>query len=283
MPRHRSKRWCFTLNHPTQEESEFLYTLIQDLTMPSPLKLTYLVFGREVASTSTPHFQGYLESSQKTSLSTMKKFLSRAHWEKAKGSPKQASEYCKKDLDFVESGVLSKGQGYRSDLQEIKKDISQGLTEKEIADKYFEKWVVYRRSFQRYAALCAQDRAWQTIVHVYWGKTGTGKTRFVMDQIMDSPFWSPGDYKWFDGYEGQPIVILDDYRGEYQLQMLLKLLDRYPMQVPVKGGFTTWCPKKVYITSNVHPNDWYKEADRYSVSALFRRLHLIEAVFDPLY
>lgn len=100
---------------------------------------------------------------------------------------------------------------------------------------------------------------------------------------MDSPFWQPGDYKWFDGYVGQPIVIIDDYRGEYPLQLLLKLLDRYQMSVPVKGGFTEWLPKKVYITSNIHPNEWYPNADRFSIAAMFRRLHLIESVFDSLY
>lgn len=100
---------------------------------------------------------------------------------------------------------------------------------------------------------------------------------------MDSKFWKPGDYKWFDGYDGQPIVILDDYRGEYPLQMFLKLCDRYSMQVPVKGGFVNWGPKKIYITSNLHPNDWYPDEDRFSISAMFRRLTVIEAVFESLY
>lgn len=281
MPRVRSKRWCFTLNNPTEEERNYLSTLIQDLTSLSTMKLTYLLYGREVKS--TPHLQGYLEVSSKTSLSTMKKFLVRAHWEKAKGTPKQASEYCKKDGDYDEAGSLSCGKGFRSDLQEIKKKIESGATEKNIADEYFEKWVVYRRSFQRYSALCAEERSWRTIVHVYWGKTGTGKTRFCLDQCMDRSFWIPGDYKWFDNYDGQPIVIFDDYRGEYPLQMLLKLLDRYPMQVPVKGGFVTWSPKKVYITSNIHPNEWYPDADRYSIGALFRRLDKIEACFEQIY
>lgn len=213
----------------------------------------------------------------------MKSFLKRAHWEKAKGTPKEASEYCKKDGDFDEVGTLSCGQGHRSDLLEIKEAIDKGANEEYIADNFFSKWVVYRRSFKAYAALKSSSRSWATQVHVFWGKTGTGKTRFVMDQVMDQDFWTPGDYKWFDGYEGQPIVIIDDYRGEYQLQMLLKLLDRYPMQVPVKGGFTEWAPRKIYITSNVHPNDWYPLADRYSVAAMFRRFNLVEACFDSIY
>lgn len=134
-----------------------------------------------------------------------------------------------------------------------------------------------------YRQLLSKPRDFQTITHVYWGKTGTGKTRFVMNQVQDSQFWMPGDYQWFDGYTGQPIVIFDDYRGEYKLQLLLKLLDRYPMSVPVKGDFTNWCPRKIYITSNIHPRSWYPNEDSFSVSAMFRRLHIIESVFENIY
>lgn len=280
--RTRSKRWCFTLNNPTEEEKDFLSTqLLMMKTKETTPKLTYLIFGLEAVSTQ--HYQGYLETETKSSLSTMKKFLKRAHWEKARGTPIEASEYCKKDGNFQEEGSLSPGQGSRTDLQEIKKKIEDGATEFDLADQHFEKWVVYRRSFQRYTTLLQERRSWNTVVHVFWGKTGTGKTRFCMDQVMDSSFWSPGDYKWFDGYVGQNIVIFDDYRGEYPLQLLLKLCDRYPMSVPVKGGFTEWSPKKIYITSNIHPNEWYPNADRYSISAMFRRFALVEACFESIY
>lgn len=279
----RSKRWCFTLNNPTVVEKEFIQLSMEELKNgeSGSLKLTYLITGKEVVSTE--HLQGYCEVETKASLSSMKSFLKRAHWEKAKGSPKQASEYCKKDGDFEEAGVLSVGQGFRSDLNDIKDLIVEGKNEEFIADNFFSKWVVYRKSFQAYAALKNQERSWSTQVHVFWGKTGTGKTRFVMDQVMDSDFWSPGDYKWFDGYCGQPIVIIDDFRGEYQLQMLLKLLDRYPMSVPVKGGFTKWAPKKVYITSNIHPDSWYPLADRYSIAAMFRRFTIVQSCFESIY
>lgn len=100
---------------------------------------------------------------------------------------------------------------------------------------------------------------------------------------MNSTWWSPGDFQWFDGYFDQRIVIIDDFRGEYPLPLLLKLLDRYPMRVPVKGGFTNWAPTKVYITSNVQPEFWYPEADGRSTAAMLRRLDHIEYIKDPLY
>lgn len=168
-------------------------------------------------------------------------------------------------------------------MQQIKVKIENGESMTIIASEHFSKWVQYRRSFEAYATMLRQKRNWKTIVIVLWGKTGVGKSRFVHDQIQDSTFWSPGDYLWFDGYCGQDIVLFDDYRGEYKLQMLLKLCDRYPMSVPIKGGFTEWAPRKIYITSNINPALWYKEADSYSLAAMFRRFTNVHAIFEDLY
>lgn len=268
----------FTLNNYTEEEESRLQGLV------SSGQVSYILFGHEVGEQGTPHLQGYLEVPTKRTHSSIKSIVSRrAHIEKANGSLQSNQNYCtKEDANAFSAGTPMR-QGHRSDLDEIKERIDQGATDLEIAENFFAQWCQYGRPFKRYRAMKAVTRTWPTITHVYWGKTGTGKTRFVMDQVMDSTFWSPGDYQWFDGYEGQDIIIIDDYRGEYKLQMLLKLLDRYPMQVPVKGGFTNWAPKKVYITSNIRPRSWYQEADNFSLAALFRRINLIEAVFEPLY
>lgn len=286
MVRIRSKRWCFTLNNPTQEEEDLLLTQGEEIGNDSNLMipLTYLIFGKEYGQgCNTLHFQGYLELKKKLSLSSVKEFLTRAHWEKAKGTGQQASDYCKKDGDFVEFGTLNPGQGARTDLLKIKDMIKDGASELEIAEDHFKQWVVYRRSFTAYRSLLSTSRSWPTKVHVIWGKTGTGKTRYVWDQVMDSSAWTPGDFKWFDGYTGQRIAIFDDYRGEYPLQMLLKLCDRYPMQVPIKGGFVEWKPTKIYITSNINPSYWYPNADRYSLAAMFRRFSRVDSVFEDLY
>jgi hypothetical protein len=284
MPTVRSRRWCFTLNNPTPEENESIrqqMTLLMQASKTQWLPLTYLVFGRECQS--TPHLQGYLELSKKTSLSTLKKFLSRAHWEKAKGTSKQASDYCKKDGDFEEAGTLSPGQGTRTDLLDIKNEIDAGASDFEIATKYFNKWLLHRRSFAAYRGLLATKRSWKTKVVVIWGKTGVGKTRFVHDQIMDSTFWTPGDYLWFDGYSGQEIVLFDEFRGQYPISQFLKLTDRYPMTVPIKGGFSNWSPRKIYITSNIKPSIWYHNVADATHQALLRRLDIIHQVNEPIY
>lgn len=112
---------------------------------------------------------------------------------------------------------------------------------------------------------------------VYWGRTGAGKTRSVYDNLpsLDSLFVYAGS-GWFDGYDGQPIVLFDDFGGhEFKISYLLKLLDRYPIRVPVKGGFVHWAPQEIYITSNIDPHNWYSNANPEHVRALLRRITLI--------
>lgn len=175
-------------------------------------------------------------------------------------------------------------QGRRSDLEEIKAAIEEGKEEKEIAAEHFSQWVVYRRSFTAYRDLYfSSTRTWKTKVVVVWGETGTGKSTFCWDQAAGRSTFVPGDFQWFDGYHGQDIVILDDYRGEYPIAFMLRLLDRFPMQVPIKGGFTSWSPRKVYITSNVAPQYWYPDVDGPTLRAFLRRIETIHHVTEPLF
>lgn len=61
---------------------------------------------------------------------------------------------------------------------------------------------------------------------------------------------------WFDGYVGQTRVIFDDFRPWWcEFSWLLRLLDRYPIQVPVKGGFVNFIPEEIIITTNKSPED----------------------------
>jgi hypothetical protein len=117
-------------------------------------------------------------------------------------------------------------------------------------------------------------RNWVCSVVVYYGPTGTGKTRAVMDNLPSpDDLWTYSGDGWFDGYDGHKIVLFDDFSGsEFKISFLLRLLDRYPMQVRIKGGFVNWCPEEIYITSNLNPDQWYPNAHQEHIDALKRRL-----------
>jgi len=84
-------------------------------------------------------------------------------------------------------------------------------------------------------------------VHWLAGPPGCGKTRLAGANNPD--VWISSVLPWFDGYTGQQVAILDDYRsGDLPFNRLLRVLDRYRLDCPVKGGFTYWNPKVIYIT-----------------------------------
>lgn len=117
----------------------------------------------------------------------------------------------------------------------------------------------------------AVKRDWVTEVLVFWGRTGAGKTRLVHELATDL-YIHPGG-AWFDGYDGQADVLFDDFGGsDFRLPYLLKLLDRYQMTVPIKGGFVQWAPRRIFITSNIDPNNWYSGAFIEHQAALRRRI-----------
>lgn len=264
----QSKYWCFTLNNYTEEDEEKIQGFV-------PESATYLVYGRERApSTGTPHLQGYVELKKRLRRNQLHGLFPRISWRRRRGTPDQASNYCKKeDTSFFEAGTISRGQGARSDLLEVKDSISNGANILDIADNYFGAFVKYEKSLRSYMLMKRKRQLEAPQVIIYWGNTGTGKTRKVFDENPHHQIYSwPGD-KWFDGYIGEDIILLDEFSdSQLPLTFLLRLLDRYPFKLPVKGGFVQLLATKFFITSNVDPELWYANAHPEHRAALFRRV-----------
>jgi len=280
MPRNgpNPNNWCFTLNNYTAADEQTLSTWCSS---PTPIA-TYLCYGREVGDSGTPHLQGYAEFKGRRTLSSVRSLIPRAHWEPRRGTSQEAATYCKKDGNFFEEGVLSQ-RGRRKDLEEIRDEIKAGATEVSIAENHFSQWVVYRRSFSAYRQLIMDGQRPVPRVEVLYGPTGTGKTRYVYHRHSTDLIWKwPGD-QWFDGYSGQSVALFDDFNGEINITRMLRVLDRYPEQVPVKGAFVHFCPRHIYITSNAHPMDWFPDASRAHIDALLRRITRMEHVMSSIY
>jgi hypothetical protein len=268
----RSKYFCLTLNNYSEDDYNFFSHLHSTNN-----KITYIVCGKE-GKDKTPHLQMYVELKSRIRFSTAKNiFGDKTHIEARKGSAQEAAEYCKKEGDFFEHGEISNPKpGHRSDLETLQRDLDNGMNLTKVSDEHFSSFLRYRRSINTYIQLHAIKRNWKTKVIVYWGKTGTGKTRKAFEQCLAAPYVHPGG-QWFDGYQTQQFAIFDDFGGsEFKLSYLLKLLDRYPMKVPIKGDFVEWAPKVIYITSNLNPTNWFPNAHKEHVEALFRRFDQVK-------
>lgn len=241
--------------------------------MPEPL--VYLVYGRERGESGTPHLQGYVSFSTKKTLPYVRRLISeRAHFETTRGTPKEASDYCKKDGDWAEFGSLPRGSGSRTDLRAVAEAVQAGASLREIAERDPSAFIRYSTGILRLQShVRPQRRTDRPEIWTFWGKTGVGKTRRVYQFVQPAELWVSSGTTWFDGYDGHRAVLFDDFDGGwFKLSYLLKLLDRYVFQVPVKGGFTWWYPDHIYITTNIHPTDWYPNGSLNHKEALLRRL-----------
>lgn len=265
-----SKHFCFTLNNYNASELLLLRSLVHFN------KVEYICWGFETGEQGTPHLQGFVSNLSRKTLARTKVLLQcpRIHLEQRRGTVSQAIDYCQKEGVFEEYGQRPSGQGSRNDLAAVKKSIDDGKRLREIADDHFTPFLKYHKGIQLYYSLKATPRNWETLVIVYWGSTGTGKTRSVIDNATD--LYTHVGGQWFDGYMGQSQVLFDDFSGScFKISYLLKLLDRYPMSVPIKGGFVNWCPREIYITSNLDPDIWYANAHPEHILALRRRFSFV--------
>lgn len=232
-------------------------------------------------TTKKKHFQGYIEINKPMTMYAIKKLIKTptAHLEPRLGTQEQAISYCTKDDtstgERVEWGE-KKQQGKRTDL-EIAIDLAeQNIPICEIIHenpKYL-RYMKYLKEYQQdWIALHPMPREPPT-VEVLIGETGSGKTRYVeeKEEILYKVQETSSNTMFFDGYQGQEAVLIDDFKGNIRFNFLLQLLDRYNLRVNTKGGTTNWCPKRIYITSNYEPHEWYPNLKVWEIAPLLRRI-----------
>ncbi len=193
------------------------------------------------------------------------------HLEFRKGTPQQASDYCKK-IDGQpqgpsESGILNLGQGTRTDIIKFRDAIRSGKRKRDLVEDM-------PAAMQRYAKFYltvdyqTRPRSSHREIILFYGPTGLGKSLTVHRAWENSDYWTmplTNGTLWFDGYDGQERALLDDFAGKHShvsLVVLLRILHEFPERVPVKGGHVWWNPSIIAITTNIHPNLWYDYTNR---------------------
>ncbi|AEB60990.1 replication associated protein [Barbel circovirus] len=270
------KRWCFTLNNPTAEERRHIQQII---TADS---VDFAVIGNEIGDSGTPHLQGFLNMKTKRRLGTMKKwFNARAQYEAAKGTDLQNDEYCTKGGDtYLRIGEPGK-ERCRNDLQkaiDVVKRSSGSM--RAVAEACPATFIRYGRGLRDYANVMQyrKPRDFKTEVKVYVGDPGCSKSRKASELCAGTTVYYKPRGMWWDGYDGQENVIVDDFYGWMPCDELLRVFDRYPCKVPVKGAYVEFVSTAIYVTSNKHVWQWYK-FEGFDPAAVMRRVN-VYLVYD---
>jgi len=272
------RNWVFTWNNYPENYQEILYIL----------KAKFLICGEEIApTTGTPHLQGYMEFESPRMRRSLLKTLKGCGYIKASNADAEANErYTSKEgKTFTYGDHEVKQQGKRNDLIKCKEIIDNGGSMLDVAEQSFGDFCRYFKGFEKYMILKYYEegkklRNLEVIVH--WGKTNTGKTHDCIQDACknyNSQYYMTSEGNtglWWTGYNFEKVVVIDDFRCNTPLHILLRWLDKYPVQVPVHGNYYPLLATKIYITSNTNPLNWYDNCDDESRSALMSRLNVVK-------
>jgi hypothetical protein len=268
----------FTLNNYTDDEVTALNQI--GLSIDTGAIVRFIIWGKEIApSTRTPHLQGYVEFTAKRTPRQVHDVVGQRAWvEPRRGTQEQAIQYCKKEGDFTEFGTASTGvrpaakkKMTMTEMAEYEKENGlAALAESALSHSDF-KGYFFRRQFiiKPTAEFRKVDVKW------FFGATGTGKTRCAMHEIKESGmdvFVKMGG-TWFDGYQGEEVILMDDLReNDVDFNVLLRLTGGYSGRYPVKGSSVVIHPKVVYITAPSRPHSIFRTSDNDSIAQLERRI-----------
>ncbi len=126
------------------------------------------------------------------------------------------------------------------------------------------------------------ERDWPMDVQIFVGLTGTGKSSLAKRENPGAYWgsWPEGDIWWWQEYEGQDCVVLDDFFHQLSMTKMMELFDRHHMRVSVKYGSAEMVSRKVVITTNVDPKDWFQYVTMERRLPLERRIREFGTVFD---
>lgn len=238
-----SKNWCLTINNPTDDD---ISCFAQDLSV-----FTYWGYAREVGAEGTPHLQAFVCLVKKSRMNAVKRLFPRAHVEMMKGNLQQNESYCSKEAALTVFGVppLSAAATERRRWVEAKRLMIAGDLDALPED-------IYIRYYSTAKAIAKDHMAMPVSLDAVcgvWisGEPGSGKSHCVVTAYPDR-YIKPIN-KWWDGYQGQETVHLDELdpsHSSWIASFLKKWADKWPFDAEVKGGARQLRPKRVIVTSN---------------------------------
>jgi hypothetical protein len=252
-----SKSWEIRISNPTDEDIDWVKTKVEYSSM---------YIAKEIADGGLIHLQGRIIFERSYRLSALKKLHPSAHWEITKAST-DWNYYKKVGAEVIMDDIKKPRQ--RTDIEQIKKKLKTTNSVGSIVEECSFQTVRLCEKILQYNE--PQRPIGPIKVVWYWGPTGTGKTRKVFDLHPQIEVFRPVSYKWWEGYDGHKVVLLDDFRKDFcKFHELLTLLDIYPYRVETKGGSRQIQAETFYITSAFGPADLYD--GREDIEQLLRRV-----------
>lgn len=277
----RRRHYVFTWNNYPEDHRARL----------EALRPSFFLYQGEIGANGTRHLQGVICFRNARAFVAIARAIRGWHIETMRGRIDQAVAYCTKeetrDPNFGEPqrfGTCPRNAGTaggRSDIDAVAAAITEdGQGVEDVAQNFGGEFIKYHRGIERLIGLRMQPRDFKTEIYWYYGSTGTGKSRAARNEAPGA-YWKNPAHKWWDGYEGQQDVVIDDYRPDFcKFSELLRLFDEYPHQIECKGGTRQFISKRIFVTAPKRPDEIWEQRTPEDLQQLMRRITEIKRFGD---
>jgi len=285
----KARKYQLTINNPA--DTGITHSVISE-RLQQCKSIIYFAMSDEIAETGTPHTHIYTAFKSPVRFSTIKKLFPTAHIENAYGTSAQNRAYILKEGEkyankvetslegsFEEWGTLPAdiGQGYRSDLDFMYQLIKDGASTNVIIESNPD-LIRYVSHIEKIRQMLLEEDGREdfrvlTVTYIH-GATGTGKTRYVMEKEGYSSVFRVTGYKHpFDTYEGQNVILFEEFSSSLKIQNMLNYLDGYPLKLPCRYADKQAIYETVYLISNLPLEKQYVNEPEEVRSAFLRRIN----------
>ena len=272
----QSYMYQLTINNPI--EKGYTHDNIKSKIIDNFRTITYFCMADEMGATFHTHI--FIVFTSRVRWSKIKRHFSDVHIEACKGSVSDNILYIKKegkwlddlkndqkiDDSFEEFGTPPPdSKGKRSDLSELYRMIQDNMSNSEIIHSN-QDYILQIDKLDKIRNTILIDKYKDTlrlnleVVYIF-GATGTGKTRYVMENSGYSNVYRVTDHIHpFDSYSCQPVICFDEFRSSINISNMLMYCDVYPVELQSRYSNKVACYSKVFIVSNWPLEKQYSEA-----------------------
>lgn len=257
----------------------------------------YACVSEEVGEQGTPHIHAFVVYENPKALSTMKKLINEAHWDICRGSCADNRDYVFKHGKWAstekattsipgtqrEMGTLPEERSCsKPELQILYELINEGMSNYDIISQ-FPEYMFDITHIDRCRLVLKQEEyrnSWRSLDTTYiYGKTGSGKSRYVMETYGYENVFRITDYLHpFDTYNGEEVIAFEEFNSSIRIQDMLNYLDGYPLKLPARYSDKQACFTKVFILTNLALEKQYpnvQEESKEVWNAFLRRINKV--------
>lgn len=291
----QSRKWQITINNPLNKG--YTHDKIKEQLALFKSCIYWCMSDEVGKNEQTSHTHVFMACSSAVRFSTLLNRFEECHFEMCRGTSQQNRDYVFKEGKYKGSDkeetridgtqeewgdMPVERQGKRNDLDDLFDMINGGMSDADILRNSPE-YMLNLSAIAQTRLVIQQDKFRTTFrdleVTYIWGKTGTGKTRYVMEKYGYENVYRVTNYKHpFDTYQAEDVILFDEFRSNLPLPDMLKYLDGYPVNLPSRFSDKHACFTKVYLTSNIplsaqYSNEQMNELESYR--AFLRRIHTV--------